>query len=83
MGAAYPYWTYSSPPRSLPHSTPAGMPLPATAPSGALFSGESRLRERSDRYARPVEPVLTSLTGVVDWSNQFTILCCVLNFQNS
>ena len=44
----------------------------------ALFWGERRSRERSDRYARPVGPVLTGLTGVVDRSNRFTIQSCVL-----
>ena len=41
----------------------------------ALFWGERRSRERSDRYAQPVGPVLT---GVVDRSNRFTIQSCVL-----
>ena len=44
----------------------------------ALFWGERRSRERSDRYARPVGPVKTGPTGVVDWSNRFTIQSCVL-----
>ena len=57
----------------------AGRNAAASKPRArALFWGERRSRERSDRYARPVGPVLTGLTGVVDRSNRFTIQSCVL-----